>query len=106
MSARVFSLFVAVLTLELAACAAAPPKPRFPSAQALAQLAAEPVHAAPDARPVADVPEWRLTGPLPDVIEGRLHAAATTWDRLLGELTAGRPGSLLATEAAACAARE
>ena len=105
MNARVSS-FVAMLALEVVACAAAPPKSRFPSAEALAQLAAEPVSAPPDAQPVADVPEWRLTGPLPDVIDGRLHAPATTWDRLLGEEPAGRSGSLLATEAAACAARE
>ncbi|HXI60825.1 MAG TPA: hypothetical protein VNO55_32420, partial [Polyangia bacterium] len=107
MSAQTFSSFVAVLALELGACAAAaPPKSRFPSAEAVAQLAAEPLNAPPEAKPVADVADWKLTGPLPDVIDGRMHAATTTWDRLLGEASAGRPGSLLATEAAACAARE
>src|SRR5260370_23607825 len=107
MSARVFSLFVAVLARALAACASArPPNSRFPSAQWGAQLGAEPVSAPAGALPVADVAEWKLTGPLPEVIDGSLHAAATTWDHLLGEAGAGRSGSLLATEAAACAARE
>ena len=105
MSPRI--VFLAALLPGLGACAATrTPAPRFPSEATVAEWAAQSVAAAPDAVPVTDVAEWKLTGPLPDVVETRPHVGGTAWDGLLGESATGESGSLSATEAAACAARE
>ena len=99
--------FLAAFLSGLGGCAASlPPPPRFPSAATVAGWAAQPVAPPPDAEPVTDVAEWRLTGPLPDLVEARPHVPGTGWDGLLGELGASGSTAVSATEAAACAARE
>jgi len=104
-SALAAPLFVAAISLIHGACASAPRSP-FPSVTTLAQLAAQPVSSTAAPQPVADVDEWKLTGPLPDAVEIQLRAPVTAWDRLLAAAAAEHGGPVLVTESAQCAARE
>lgn len=53
-----------------------------------------------------DVSEWTLAGPLPEGVELVHHAGQGSWDALLREAIAHRPGSAIPTAAMQCAARE
>ena len=98
--------FVGVtLVLAVAGCASTEIT-RFPSAQELGEIGAQPPGArvAPD--DVADVERWRLAGPLPDAVLNAPHAPATPWEGLLTNIIARRAGLVLASESATCVARE
>jgi hypothetical protein len=98
-------VFVAAISLVHGACASALRSP-FPTATALAQLAAQPIASTTAPEPVAEVDEWKLTGPLPDAVELQLRAPVSAWDRLLADAAAVHAGQVLVTESAQCAARE
>jgi hypothetical protein len=79
---------------------------QFPSAEELGNLAARPPADRIAADDVADVAQWRLTGPLPDGVAVTAHPPASAWDQLLDQEVSRRAGLAFASESAHCVARE
>jgi hypothetical protein len=79
---------------------------QFPSNEEVQRLAARPAASHPQQGDVADVEEWALVGPLPDQVGEQVALSDGLWNGLLAELAKRRPGLLMASGAANCAARE
>ena len=79
---------------------------QFPSREQIQKLAERPAAALPSKGELADVEEWELEGPLPSQVEDETVALSEPWRDVAAELAGKRPGLILASNSAACMARQ
>ena len=92
--------------LALDACGSTQSASQFPSRDELRKLAERPAVNQVQPGNWADVAEWEVTGPLPDVASDAPAPLDGPWNGLLADLAKARPGLLMAANAANCTARE
>src|SRR5262245_59517253 len=101
---------VSFVALGALSCGSAPVQPKksgeFPTRAEIAELTASRSPSGLKIMSDVDAGTWKLKGPIPDAIEDAPDDGSTLWSRLALEAAAKRPGVVLATKSAACAARE
>jgi hypothetical protein len=97
---------VIVLGLLSAAGCASSREGAFPTAEQLSKLATTPAPHQLFPEEVKDVPEWTLTGPLPDKAGVAEAHAEGAWGTAAAAAAAARPGMVVVSTDMACVARE
>src|SRR4051812_11846862 len=83
-----------------------PKESRFPSADALKKLGDSSAPKSVARADVLEAEQWDLVDPPRQPDGSSAHTPSTPWERLLGDLAAGRSGLLFASEAMHCTARQ